>query len=422
MDIYSEWGFRSNPFNTTPLPVSSEGDTLLVGRDAILSAIVRRIYNVPRVPTIEGQNGVGKTSVANVAVFRCFQHFVERRSDVAFLPASGGVLQLDPTTALDAFVEKVWLKVLQSVVEHAPLLRERGFVMPHDLEDVDTWLNTAIYRSGGISVGGFGGSAGKGGTVSKGFQPEEVGRRWVSQLFGRGKGGVLLVIDNLELLETSQAASKTLESMRDRLLTVPGLRWVLCGARGVVLGTASSPRLNGILHHPIQVQGIDGAHAPAILSSRQAVYRRREDLELPLTPDGFGRLYHVLHENLRDSLAMADEFCNYVGDGGKQDFDNWLEQKAVEQWKAVGVGVGAATVEALEYAADHKDGVFYPSDAAEFGFNSVPAFSYHLRNLEQLGVVQSVRVEGDNRRRQIVVTAKGWLALSGRGIAERNVG
>jgi hypothetical protein len=61
----------------------------------------------------------------------------------------------------------------------------------------------------------------------------------------RESGGFLCVIDRLELLQTSKAARALPEAIRDTALNLPGLHWVLCGAKGIVPTCASSPRLEG---------------------------------------------------------------------------------------------------------------------------------------------------------------------------------
>ena len=96
---------------------------------------------------------------------------------------------------------------------------------------------------------------------------------------------------------------------------MPGLRWVLCRALGIVLGTASSPRLEGLLHTPIEISGVDEALANEILSSRIETFSNEEKKTFtPLLPKDFEVLYDILNRNLRSVLAKADNYCQWIAD------------------------------------------------------------------------------------------------------------
>jgi hypothetical protein len=78
MNIYREWGFLENPFRTIPLPSTKEGKELLVGRDKESKRFLTRLYNPPSLVTVEGLNGVGKTSLINVSIYETYESFFER--------------------------------------------------------------------------------------------------------------------------------------------------------------------------------------------------------------------------------------------------------------------------------------------------------------------------------------------------------
>lgn len=75
-NIYEEWGFSENPFTTRPLQADDIGAQLLVGRDTDAAAVLRRLETPPKATTLEGVNGVGKTSLVNVVVHRAYKAFV----------------------------------------------------------------------------------------------------------------------------------------------------------------------------------------------------------------------------------------------------------------------------------------------------------------------------------------------------------
>ena len=75
--LYESWGFTQSPFETTSLPPSELGDRLLVGRDNEVNSLIRRITSGNKIATLEGLNGVGKTSVVNVATYRLFEEHLD---------------------------------------------------------------------------------------------------------------------------------------------------------------------------------------------------------------------------------------------------------------------------------------------------------------------------------------------------------
>lgn len=69
----SEFGFTKNPYDTMALPASVEGDALLVGRDEEVNFLIQQLTSSSLIPLLYGENGVGKSSIANVAAFRLSQ-------------------------------------------------------------------------------------------------------------------------------------------------------------------------------------------------------------------------------------------------------------------------------------------------------------------------------------------------------------
>src|ERR1039458_267474 len=61
------WQNRVSWFQTASLPASELGERLLVGRAEELRSLERKISSGPKIATLEGLNGVGKTSIVNVA-------------------------------------------------------------------------------------------------------------------------------------------------------------------------------------------------------------------------------------------------------------------------------------------------------------------------------------------------------------------
>ncbi|WP_157651278.1 hypothetical protein [Dechloromonas denitrificans] len=416
--IYQTWGFKSSPFQTTSLPPTELGETLLVGRNKELESLVRKIASPPKLATLEGLNGVGKTSVVNVACYQLFNRYIKTGEGPLYIPCKR-VFQLNPNQDLQVFIDTVLMEVAQTLIDRAgdvktqyPSLRTAG---------IDRWLNSPQLLS--FQAGGWGFQAGyqaemntSAGFERSGFRKAVAG--CLEQIFPTPEsGGVICTIDNLELLQSSDIARQQLEQLRDELLTMTGLRWVLCGALGIVYGVVSSPRLEGFLHKPIEIGGIGDHHAGEILTTRCSAYAKGPGAPyLPLRAEDFAQIYDVLRGNLRSVLSYADDFCQWVADrqapGGdaqrKALFDQWFSEQAGAAYEAVRQELRPKALEVFRRAID-IGGVFSPSDFEEFSFNSIPAFRPHIRDLEAVGLLVSTQDDGDKRRKTIQVTPKGWM-------------
>lgn len=240
---------------------------------------------------------------------------------------------------------------------------------------------------------------------------------WLEQIFPNPEdGGVICTIDNLELLQSSEAARGKLEALRDELFNFPGLRWVLCGSLGIIFGVATSPRLDGYLHKPIEVGEIGSDHTTELLNSRVAGYSQpNSNPYLPITPKSFEWLYQVLRGNLRSVLNQADDYCQYMfdryppqtDDDKDAEFTRWLASQAAEAYEAAKAQLRPAPLRVFQDACQRV--VFGPGDFAEFGFSSVQAIRPHIRDLESVQLLVSTQDEADKRRKTIQVTGRGWL-------------
>jgi hypothetical protein len=155
MSIYLEWGFTQNPFDTTALPATETGRKLLIGRDRELAMLVRRLRNPPRIPTLEGPNGVGKTSLANVAAFVCYDTYLRDGTGPLLIPCHRA-FQLSPDKDVEAFATEVLMDVAQTLISQREETRTRGRIAPN-LKALDRWLNSSQVSGWQMSGGVFGG-------------------------------------------------------------------------------------------------------------------------------------------------------------------------------------------------------------------------------------------------------------------------
>ena len=420
METYSTWGFSANPFDVRSLPPNDIGAELLVGRSTELELLVRRINNPPKLPTLEGMNGVGKSSIVNVAGFSCFNRFLHDPGRPLYIPCRK-IFQFTPTSSRDTFIMEVILEVAQTLLDYTGRIegdRLRSVVEATGLRD---WINAPQMRGVQGNLGPIGAGTSLETNTGDGFAlsgfPSAV-KNILTQVFPEdSSGAVICVIDNLELLQTSEAARDLLEALRDELFNVQGLRWVLCGALGIVRGVTSSPRLDGMMFEPIDVRKIPDDSVGEIYSSRIEAFRATEVAYLPLLNDDFVRLYGILFGNIRALLGHTDEFCQLVSekemrpesdDEKRATFQNWLTDKCRSAYEAARATVGARAWDVFTDSVV-LDGLFAPSDFEHFGFNSSQAFRPHVKDLEDAGLVVSTKDEGDRRRKTIQVTPRGWL-------------
>jgi hypothetical protein len=269
---------------------------------------------------------------------------------------------------------------------------------------------------------------------------------WLEQIFsGEGNGGVVCVIDNLELLETGASARRTLEAMRDRLFNVPGLRWVFCGANGGVKSLAASPRLEAFLNTPvIQVEHI---HPSALRPLFEARFREfaMGDVEevydaLPFTLDDLQHLYLLVNFNLRSLIHLADTYCEaqvvkvkrkLTREQKAKQFDRWLFAHTVGEYQALQSRLPTDAWAILDsIMSDDLRGTFGVGDYKSLNQNSkteisLSTFEKRLRDLERNGLIsKSIEddsgssSDGDFKRDVFNVTAKGALVHYAR--TERN--
>ncbi|MFA4928601.1 MAG: AAA family ATPase, partial [Patulibacter sp.] len=255
MSLFSIWpqfGFRENPYDNDRLPGDEVGHRLLVGRDKEVAAVQRAIASDGTHPCIEGPAGIGKTSMLAVAGYRMQLASVKAEAGTLYVPVQRffqvGESQPD-------FEEEVFREVAQTLIDNADAFRRSALEVP-DIEQLNRWLNSPQFSSGGAQLFGAGASLGSEPNSSDGFTksgfPNAVRGELQKCFPTAGAGAVVCVLDNLELLQTSQRARETLEGLRNRVFDVPGIRWVLCGSRGIV-SRARSERLSGFFAAPLEL-------------------------------------------------------------------------------------------------------------------------------------------------------------------------
>jgi hypothetical protein len=421
--MWEEFGFTENPYATEPIPPSKEGDHLLVGRDAEIKELEARILASNTHPTLEGDNGVGKTSLISVVCYRLRAEAEEGRISRIFIPVLDEPFQLQAGDSFDLFIKRVYLRIANTIVSEHDFFRRCGLRVPN-IADVRDWLRSPIVKGWGASLSvagqGVGVSRGRSVNTSSGFTEAgllDIVNRWLRELFPSTQSGAFVcVVDNLELLETTHGARTLLEAIRDPLLNRRGLRWILCGARGIVRTGAASPRLSGRLAEPMEIRPIADQYVEAAIERRISLYRTSEESIAPIGPSSFRKLYEVLNRNLREAFKFADDFSIWLYSQGETTgttaafdalFEVWLADRADLHRRDTELGNRAWQV--FDQLAD-RYGWCSPSDFEAFGFRGQNVMRTHIKALEAQNLVTtSVHDENDKRRKTIMMTPRGWL-------------
>ncbi|WAD26470.1 hypothetical protein OS670_19030 [Pseudomonadaceae bacterium T75] len=422
MSLWNDLGFTDNPYSPRPIQGNEQGVKLLIGRERELSRLKTYLRSSDTHPTVEGPNGVGKTSLVAVAGFLLQQDFLESRSQQALLPIPEP-FQLTAEDTTSSFKRKVLLRVAQAFLDNHQKFKERGLNIP-DIARIDQWLNTPTFNSigGGVTspLGGATATHGTNANTSSGFNEDgfiTTVLTWLRECFPtNAAGGFICTIDNLELLETSKNARALLEGIRDEVLGVKGLRWVLCGARGITRSVASSPRLQGVLAEPLIINPIAEDQIEHLISERLGVFALSSDATVTVDSEGFAHLYRVGGSNLRNAMKYSEDFSFWAVEHGLLDrvkespshlIESWMIELA-ELYEDDTKGVGGRAWEVFEKLA-LVGGSTSPSQYEEFGFESNQAMRPHLRSLEDANLIESAVDETDNRRKTIGITSRGWI-------------
>lgn len=349
------------------------------------------------------------------------QDFAEGKAQEALIPLPTP-FQLTPQDSDKTFAAKVLYEVANAFIKHHDLLVDRGLNAPSTAA-IDKWLNAPLLGSGGINVSVLG----SGGGVTGGVEPNASGgfteagfaaiiSKWLKDCFPtRQSGGFIGIIDNLELLETSQTTRALLGSMRDTVLNMTGIRWVLCGARGIVRTGASSQRLEGRLLAPMELLPISDEYVTEAMVRRAEVHRVQDDAIAPVGPEGFRYLFDVLNHNLRNTLKYCEDFSfwlrkNLPEEASEEEYLRllklWLRDQADKHNSDTALGDRAWKVFDRLAAGG---GSVSPSQHHDFGFKSYQAMRPHLKALEDSELVQSSVDDTDQRRKTIVMTPRAWL-------------
>ncbi|WP_223934574.1 hypothetical protein [Arthrobacter sp. StoSoilB5] len=431
MSLWNDLGFTDNPFDSRSLAANSEGLTLLVGREREKRELMSKLTSSTLHASLEGDNGVGKTSLVLVTVYEAIQKRFAGTLGQTLVPVDG-VLQLG--TDANVFHREALLAIAQSLIKHEGHFKDLRLTTPN-LSELKRWMNEPIVSSGGggVQILGIGAEGQKTDEVntSVGFENsglERLVRDALKKVFPtQSAGGLVAIIDNVELLGRSSEAGRVLEKIRDTTLSLPGVRWVLCGAKGIIRASVSSPRLNGRISRPIEVTPIADSRIEELIGARLNHFAARDGAVCPVGATEFLYLYEMCHANLRDAFRYAQDFCSWLEIEDKLHLPQVEYLPTLKQWLALEAQEITASIRLQPRMWQLFDdlaalgGVCSPSDHEALGFNSPQRMRSNFAEVQRVGLIDAEIDEDDTRRRTVTLTAKGWLVHHARKVAGETV-
>lgn len=395
---YRSHGFRSDPFSNKALAPNEAGEILMVDREKEVSKLIRRIQETENIPTLEGPNGVGKTSILNIALHRTFVHSKDNLEEPMFIPCRHP-FQMAQDKSTEDFLDEIYLQIALTLIEQEEILRAPpGYVKAPTEERIRSYINSPIIRSYTATILGHGGGVNAAPNTGKGW--EKVGFRaavegWLQLLFPSAEAGaVVCVIDNLELLHSSKAAKEVIEALRDTAFSIAGVKWILCGSSGVVRGIASSPRLVGWLQKPLNIKELREEVGGEVYDKRIEAFKKKEDAALPLTRSDFVTLFDMFNGNARFALDEASAFCTWafdqiddLGPLPRDSFERWMTDELETNYDEVFVYFSGSDGEVFQKICQLE--IFIPGDHDEAGVKDKSEFLDTLEKFRNFGLITS---------------------------------
>lgn len=417
LGVWAAFGFSRNPYDTERVPPSDDGDFLLVGRDVELADLTARLTASSTIPVLVGANGVGKTSIVSVATYRLSR---AQSSDGPRYLILDPPLQLDSEQSIERFKQDAYYRFAKVLLDEREFLARRG-VRKRQIKALRQWLRDpdSRERSFGLSSPFGGGSFSRGTTPSQSEGFRDAGMHmlvddWLDRCFAdAGSGGIVCLIDNLEILKTSGQAREAVEALRDGLFAKRGLRWILCGTPAVLGGGALfSARMEGRIAPPIHVRPVAAALAPELIRRRLERFGSPQAYA-PVDGRGFERIYAVVNSRLRSALDLCQGFALFLHAQGRRP-DASERPEVLDRWLAARADVSTpapADVPARSWRLfdDLSDlgGELRGREADLCGFPSAEELAAAATSLFRTGLLE--RLEVDEGDYVLQMTTPGWL-------------
>jgi hypothetical protein len=333
MSFYREWGFSDSPFSYRPLDGNEVGKSLLVGRDEEKRKLKIRLRETNKICTVEGNIGIGKTSLVNVVIFECFDDYLTDRTIPALIPCKE-VFQLKEDLDIDKFKKSILFALAQTIIKYKDVLNENKVYKGQEIEKFFKPEHVDSI-SAGLSILGCGGDGSRSISLNttKIFE-DEAFYRMIEDVLQETfsdvqEGGIVCLIDNIELVNTHVRAKELIELMRDKVFSIPGTKWVLCGEQDIFLSAIESNRMSAYIHKPILIDKLSESVATVMFQTRYDYYNGEY---LPCTERELESLFRIFNGVTRDIFDSIDDYCLSVFESDNYPRDDIQKEERFTQW------------------------------------------------------------------------------------------
>lgn len=312
------FNLRESPYFQEPLQADTRYPmSLFVGRTADTDRLLGKIERSPGSSrqTIRGAVGVGKSTLA--------QH-IKAEAATAGILSTPAAVSVGSALTVDHFCALVLRSVLDALLgdaaNQATLRRKiENAEAVHQASQMVRVYQATTGSSGGMSVAGFGGSAGRTTTLvtPSTATPSLMIHGLLQQLVRLaqetlGRKAFLVHMNNLESLTESNAerAAQLVRDIRDICFMVEGYHWLVIGTDEAVRTVIDAqPQLATVFSTPPALAPLTKSEFLELLRRRYAGLRIEESRPArpPVTPEAASALYELFDGDLRGSLAALGE-------------------------------------------------------------------------------------------------------------------
>jgi len=442
-NLWSEIGFRDNPYDTWPLGDDEHDLELLVGRTELLDGIVLDLGAKTSHIAVDAPNGGGKTSLIKCVMNELDSTATSQEVGQLLIPVRA---LIEPSRHENSteFIERALLVLAETLHKNQRLInRVNGFSSKGLGELAKTMKRPRDGGvSGGVGIPPFGNvAAGKSSAANSSFPFRNSGfERLVQETLkeafpAKPSGALVACIDNLELIGGPTKVQKFLGEIRDRLLRLPGVKWIVIGANGVLEGSNNHPRLSGVVSSPLELPELEPQQVVEVVERRIGFFRVGTRLTVPIGGESFREIYESCGRDLRRALQLSQDFSLEAYNRGMLD-DDLLEstvEDGDEAWTRLELPSGAAAVFLQSHCLEEWDKVVSMGRVATGVLREVHRAGSIGRSkliaedrvreaaIERLSRRQylvRVRNREDRRRTNLRLSGAGNLAITGGQLAE----
>jgi hypothetical protein len=423
--IWNDWGFSKNPFENHALAPNDEGLNLLSGRDGELDLLTYLLENSNAWVPVSGNAGVGKTSLANVASYVLYKKSdLDNPPCVLFIPCISPI-SVKPKETDEDFKNRVATVVLNTLVKYRSDLERNNLYsldksLFDELDSLKTWASSPLTGGKGGGVAGVSASKTTSANTSSGYASSFADQLFsLNERFFSNGGGIVCIIDNCEVYPDAAALISVLSGLRDDLFLKKGLKWVFCGALGILERLADDRLTNFIGDNIVKLSPIESEEQVVeMINRRRNCFKSKPEQYLPVGNSEMTELFKIAGGNPRRVLAKMEAYCLWAGmptvakklKCGELDiakcFEIWRDEQIVKNsadYKTLATRKAWTIFQSLV----EKGGDTRPSFYEQFDCNSVPSFIQHLNVLVSHGLVAKHFDDDDLRGTIYRVTDKG---------------